>query len=476
MKNLLGIFLLTIVVHTKAQQPYWQQQADHVIDVKLNPSEKTLDGFERITYTNNSPDTLHFIWFHVWPNAYKNDQTAFSNQQLENGNTAFYFADKEQRGYINRMDFKVNGVAARTEDHPEHIDIIKLLLPAPLVPGQTTVITTPFHVKLPFNFSRGGFDGNSFQLTQWYPKPAVYDSKGWHPMPYVDQGEFYNEFGNYQVTITVPANFVVAATGILQEEAEKQWLLTRAHYQPAPVPKPASKYAKKPVVPSAGTIDYKTISYRQERVHDFAWFASPEFIVAQDTCVLPSGRVIGVAAYYTNEASATWKQAPAFAKDAVWFYSKEVGEYPYDVVTVVQGPKSFGGGMEYPTITVIAPVTREKELDVVIAHEVGHNWFQGMLASNERDHPWLDEGINSFYEKKYTGQKYGAQSQEEILLLQTQVHAQKDQPITTASTHFSETNYAAVAYYKTAQWLQYLESTTGPAAFKAAMQQYFKTW
>src|SRR5205807_2385230 len=146
--------------------------------VSLNDKEKTLDAFEKITYINNSPDTLTYIWFHLWPNAYKNDRTAFSDQLLENGNTNFYFSSKEQKGYINRLGFKVDGVTAKTEDHPQYIDVVKLLLPLPLLPNQQITITTPFHVKLPFNFSRGGYDKESFQITQWYPKPAVYDHKG----------------------------------------------------------------------------------------------------------------------------------------------------------------------------------------------------------------------------------------------------------------------------------------------------------
>ncbi|MGZ8538692.1 MAG: M1 family metallopeptidase, partial [Flavisolibacter sp.] len=149
-----------------ASSQYWQQRVDYIIDVSLNDKEKTLDAYEKLTYYNNSPDTLHFIWFHLWPNAYKNDRTAFNDQMLENDKTDFYFSNKEERGYINRLDFKVDGTTAKSEDHPEHIDIIKLLLPKPLPPGQHTVITTPFHVKLPYNFSRGGYDGESFQVTQ----------------------------------------------------------------------------------------------------------------------------------------------------------------------------------------------------------------------------------------------------------------------------------------------------------------------
>src|SRR5438552_225321 len=219
---------------------YWQQQVNYTIDVSLNDKDHSLDGFEKIEYINNSPDTLKFIWFHLWPNAYKNDKTAFSDQLLENGNTKFYFSDKEQKGYINRLAFKVNNITAIIEDHPQHIDIVKLMLPEPLPSGQRATITTPFHVKLPYNYSRGGHDGQSYQITQWYPKPAVYDRKGWHPMPYLEQGEFYSEFGSFDVSITVPKNYVVAATGELQNDPdspdsyrdrdEKQWLLTRNNF------------------------------------------------------------------------------------------------------------------------------------------------------------------------------------------------------------------------------------------------------
>jgi hypothetical protein len=216
---------------------YFQQETDYKIDVTLDDVKNTLDGFEIINYTNNSPDTLNFIWIHLWPNAYKNDRTAFSEQLLQLGRTDFYFSNYEQRGYINRLDFKVDGVTAELEDHPLYIDINKLILPTPLVPGRTIKITTPFHEKIPFNFSRGGYVDKTYQITQWYPKPAVYDNKGWHAMPYLDQGEFYSEFGNFDVQITVPKDYVVAATGELQNVDELNFLKERAdesHLQKRP--------------------------------------------------------------------------------------------------------------------------------------------------------------------------------------------------------------------------------------------------
>ena len=143
---------------------------------------------ETITYINHSPDTLEYIWIHVWPNAYKNDRTSFSEQLLKLGRTDFYFSDEEKRGYINRLDFKVNDIPARLTDHPVHQDITRLELPKPLGPGEKATITTPFHVKLPYYFSRIGYSNSDFVATQWFPKPAVYDKTGWHEIPYLEIG------------------------------------------------------------------------------------------------------------------------------------------------------------------------------------------------------------------------------------------------------------------------------------------------
>lgn len=488
MQKRLLILLTIFCCQFSAYAQYWQQQVSYVIDVSLNDKEKTLDGFEKITYVNNSPDTLAYIWFHLWPNAYKNDRTALSEQLLQNDDTRFYFSGKEQRGYINRLDFKVNGATAKTEDHPQHIDITKLLLPTPLLPGQQVTITTPFHVKLPYNYSRGGYDKQSFQVTQWYPKPAVYDAQGWHPMPYLDQGEFYSEFGNYDVRITVPSTYVVAATGVLQTETEKQWLKSRQLHEvkEARKPQPAKTSGSKPPAPKKGLVqksaitqspvETKTLQYIQDKVHDFAWFANKDFIVNSDTCQLASGKVIDVFTFFTPKEQKTWKNSVQFVKDAVRFYSTEVGEYPYYTVSAVQGPESFGGGMEYPTITVISPMTSPTQLDLIIAHEVGHNWFYGILASNERRHPWMDEGLNSFYEQKYEEMKYGKQYNEEEILLQTLITKREDQPIETTAEAFTQDNYGLVAYYKAAQWVKLLEQKLGREKFRSLMQQYYRQW
>jgi hypothetical protein len=480
-KKLLTAFSIILIFTSSLNaQSYWQQQVNFNIQVSLNDKEHTLTGSEKIEYINNSPDTLTYIWFHIWPNAYKNDQTAFSDQMLENDNTTFYFSSREDKGYINKLNFRVNNITAETEDHPEHIDIIKLILPTPLLPGKKIDITTPFHVKLPANVSRGGHDGQSYQASQWYPKPAVYDRNGWHPMPYLDQGEYYNEFGNYDVTITVPENYVVAATGTLQDAREKEWLTGRKTYFWEPVKKKIktkggsykTTYEKFP----ASSTDIKTIRFTQERVHDFAWFADKRFVVDIDTCTLPSGKVIELFNYYTAEYAAPWANNIGKMKAALLHYSSLIADYPYNTLSVVQGPKAISGGMEYPSITVISPIESEKELDLTIAHEIGHNWFQGALATNERMHPWMDEGINTFYERKYSVKHYGPEANKDRLLLETKEITGKDQVISTPSTDFSSSNYGLVGYYKASEWLMLLEQQLGTETFNKAMKAYYNEW
>jgi hypothetical protein len=453
------LFLLFVANGYCQQTPYWQQKVDINIKVLLNDQDHSISGEIKMEYLNNSPDTLRYIWIHLWPNAYKNDRTAFSDQMLENGKTNFYFSNEAQRGYINRLNFKVDDIIVKTEDHPQQQDIIKIILPKPLAPAQRIKIETPFHVKLPDYFSRGGHINQSYMLTQWYPKPAVYDSKGWHPMPYLDQGEFYSEFGTCNVYITLPQKYIVAATGNLQNTWQTDTL--------------------------------KTLHYQQNNIHDFAWFADASFEVLHDTLQLAT-KTIDVYAYYNSNNKKYWTNSIRYIKAAILTKSQWLGEYPYTVVSVVEKTgKEDGGGMEYPTVTLISKTTDEKMLDYLINHEVGHNWFYGILASNERQHPWMDEGMNSYYDQRYFLQKYGSKAPDffegsnaflqkrkpedfQNTSLQTMTVIKKDQPIETPSEQFSELNYSLVAYSKTAQWMQQLEKELGTPLFDSVMHAYYQ--
>ncbi len=481
-----------------AQNNYWQQQLDYTIHVSLNDKENTLDGDEKIIYTNHSPDTLRYLWFHLWPNAYKNDKTAFSEQLLRNGNTAFYFSNEKERGYINQLRFTVNEINATLLQDSNNIDIAKLILPQPLPPSGSITIVTPFHVKLPYNFSRSGYEGETYQVAQWYPKPAVYDAKGWHQMPYLDQGEFYGEFANWDVTISLPKNYIVAASGDLQNEDELSFLKTTGK-QPAEeqanyklwnngLREEAARLKKRfnEVMPPSSTSS-KTLRYKLSNAHDFAWFASKLFLVQYDTVKLAT-HTTDAFTFYIPWSKTAWQNSLRYLKSSVHFYSGELGEYPYNEVSAVLGDAAKeAGGMEYPTITLLEMNDSGKELDATLAHEVGHNWLYGILATNERDDAWMDEGINTFYEQRYIAQRYEPKvnpkfpfsklpDDYDTLLLSTLMKLHKDQPITTTSDSFTAVNYNEIVYSKTAMWLQRIEVQLGTSLFDSCMHNYYRTW
>ncbi|MBT6438581.1 MAG: hypothetical protein HOK72_02675, partial [Flavobacteriales bacterium] len=209
-----------------AQEDYWQQEVNYTIDVKLNDKSHELNGYETMQYINNSPDELDFIYIHLWPNAYKNDESAMAKQLYENGELDFYYSEDKDRGFIDSLNFEIDGKTVKWKIDSTHVDIAKLYLNSPLKSGEKISITTPFHVKIPLGiYSRLGHMGESYQITQWYPKPAVYDKNGWNQMPYLTQGEFYSEFGSFDVSITLPENYVLGATGdMVDGEEELAWL------------------------------------------------------------------------------------------------------------------------------------------------------------------------------------------------------------------------------------------------------------
>lgn len=471
-------------------QNYWQQQVDYKIETTLDDQKHELNSFLTLTYTNNSPDKLGFIYFHLWPNAYLNDQTAYARQEVENGSTEFYYAKQSERGYIDQLDFKANNATLKTEPYPKNPDIIKVVLPSPLEPQKSITISTPFHVKIPETFSRLGHVGQSYQITQWYPKPAVYDHKGWHEMPYLDQGEFYSEYGSFEVTINLPKNYVVGATGDLQNEDEKQFLLQKAK-ETATI----SEFQTDTAFPESSN-ERKTLTYRQKNVHDFAWFADKRFHVLYEQANLESGRQIDCWAMFTNDEADIWKQGAFYVKRSVEFYSKLVGEYPYQQATALQSALSAGGGMEYPNVTVIGLSRKAKQLDIVITHEVGHNWFYGQLGSNEREHPWLDEGINSYYEQRYIDIYYPPNPNDKVkvngidlskfvdldsgggryLAYQYAARKHEDQAIEGHSAAYTDMNYGIIVYMKTALVFKYLEKYLGTDNFDKIMHQYYRQY
>lgn len=456
------------------EQSKWQQAVNYTIDVRLNDKSNSLTGNIKMQYTNNSPDALKEIYIHLWPNAYKNNQTAYAKQDLENGKTDFYFAKKEDRGYIDSLSFTINNKACSWQ-LTKDIDIAKINLSQEILPNQTVEIATPIYVKIPKVFSRMGHEDQMYCISQWYPKPAVYDVNGWNPMPYLNQGEFYSEYGNFDVSITLPKDYVLAATGDLQNKEELGWLLAKSK---------KDSTSKEPENPSK--TETKTLRYIQNNVHDFAWFCSKEFQVLHDVVNLSQTKKVDTWLF----AKKATKRGIEYTNEAVKFYSEKVGQYPYNLVQVVITPLEAGGGMEYPTITNCGSIDR-----TTIIHEVGHNWFYGILGSNEREYPWMDESINTYYEnrcgeeRKLTTEEI--KSSEKIydlfgfnnkgfgmtkLTYAYSARRNSDQAGNLRSEAYTDNNYGTIVYAKNPLTIQYLQFYLGSDLFDAMMMAYFDKW
>jgi hypothetical protein len=482
----ISIFIVSLC-QVGVSQPYFQQEVNYKLSVSLNDVNHTLSGFESIQYINHSPNVLKFMYFHLWPNAYKDNSTALAHQLIENGLSDFYFTRPDERGFIDSIDFRVDGETIKWNMDWFASDICKLFLNDPLYPGDTIIVSTPFYVKIPGSFSRFGHVGQSYQITQWYPKPAVYDRNGWNQMSYLDQGEFYSEFGMFDVSITLPANYVVGATGDLMTQKEIGWL-----------EKKCSDSMLVENFPASDTV-LKTLRYRQDNIHDFAWFADKRYHVEKGEVELNGGKKVTTWVMYTKKEAYLWKHSIEFVNDAVRYYSDLYGNYPYNNCTAVYGAMKTSGAMEYPTIAVVGDAPTISLLENWIVHEVGHNWFYGIMGFNERRYPYLDEGINTFSDFRYMMRKYPGLKFSDMVptltnfgrilnmdklpagsyyqdIYLTSARNNADQPLNLTGEAYTAFNYGSIVYYKTALAFNYLLQYLGEKKFNHIMGQFCNEW
>lgn len=466
MKKLLLALVLIGFIHTaRTQHPYWQQQVSYQLQAHLNDTAHTLDGSARIQYTNNAPDTLHFLWMHLWANAFKNDRTAYSDQLLENGDTRFYFSDAAQKGYINQLDFRINDEHIPVEDHPEHQDIVKLLLPKPLAPGQSILITTPFHVQLPFNFGEGGHTGQSYEITQWFPQPAVYDAAGWHIMPFLSQGRGYTQVASFDVTLSLPSNYVVVAPGLLNE-GEKNWLQQRSDFDFTPstqrIRTKQGRYKTVRRLQPASAKEYKTIRFLLKEGFGFSWIADKRLRVVRDTVALSSGIVD--LRYYYLPASNT--EGVDDVKKVIQYYDSTIIHYPFQDIAVVQLYRNN-------THPGFIQVKHKKQIPDMLSRM----WFEQSMPGNARQYPWMSNGpawyYYSGYQQNRTGRKANTIGK---IALATAIATRNDQPIDLPATEYTATNYELSTRIKAAEWLQLLRSRSGEPSFTEIMKVYSNQW
>jgi len=479
-----------------SSQEYFQQEVNYKIDVALDDKHSELNAFETIEYINNSPVNLQFIYFHLWPNGYQNNNTELAKQLFRSNGKQKLFNDPELSGYIDSLDFKIDGQPVQWNLLPDQPDICQVWLTKGLKRGDTLKITTPFHVKIPKGVtSRLGHIGESYQISQWYPKPAVYDKNGWHQMSYLDQGEFYSEFGSFDVSITLPANYIVGATGNLQNMKEAE-MLDKLAADTSWMSTLGSEDVNFPL--SSGQM--KTLRYTEKNIHDFAWFADKRFHVLKGKVKLPdSGREVTTWVMFTNTQAKLWKDAIPYVNHSIAYFSKWNGEYPYQSFTAVQSALNAGDGMEYPGITVIGMAKDAYTLDEVIAHEINHSWYYSALGSDERRYPFMDEGITSSNEVRYMNERYPQKKLWEVYLnnrklakffhidkmpvrqmpeseWMAQARTNLEQPINLHSSDYTTLNYSLIIYTKAGVGFKYLRSYLGDSIYDSAIHDYYNNW
>lgn len=436
-------------------QPAFAQRPQYHIIANLDTTAHVVSGKMDITFTNNTTSTTDRIGIHLWPNAYSTDSSALVQQMLNLGNVDLYNARPEDMGGISRMNFISLDQEVEFSPDATNVDIGWLVLSKPLDPGTSIRFSSPFTLKVPVSFSRLGRTGEAYQLTQWYPHIGVFDSTGWHMMPYLDQGEFCNDFADYDVSITTPLGYTVAATGILMNKLEK------------------------------GSIT--SWKFKAENVIDFAWFTSPYFRHEKYTVDVGGDHPVELNIYVDSLENQLWKRAGVYAQRALEFYSDWLGPYPYPQMSVVYAPLSQGGFMEYPMVAQIGLTFDSAFLDIVIAHEIGHTWLYGILANNERANPWMDEGLNTFIESQYTKryqstyverflpplfESRGTMSQYDALQHSLQFNHTLQPPASDAQPQ-NEDQYLFSAYVLPAQGLEMMMSRVGEEKMKEMFRQYF---
>jgi hypothetical protein len=429
-------------------QPAWKQDLRYQLEVKLDDKLQTLDGIMKLRYINNSSDTLHYIWFHVWPNAYRNDRSSYSEQLLQNGKTGFYFSDKESKGYINQLEFRVDSEMATVQDHPEYIDVVKLILLKPLAKGDSVLVSASFHVKLPFNFSGTGHVSHNYQVSNWYPEPAVYDRKGWHPLPFLEQGGAYHESADYNVDVQIPVNYMIAA-GSLPESSQDN---------------------------TDGSRSYR---FSLKNANSFSWVADKHLRQKKDSVQLESGKIIALDLFYFSGDSSIMQMQLRLAKHLIQQLSHELAEYPYSGLTIIETlnpqEQSFSGMIQLDK----SALRRDPENELRKA--MLGQWFQAIILNNERSFAWLSKGFISYFNRKLQPvvskkKDNWTALKDDRLWLRVAEKEKTTQPVNTASEELSRENYWLIAGTKSALWFESLENTVGKMNFDKSMRIYFDKW
>jgi hypothetical protein len=460
---------------------YWQNRADYDLKGTLDTATKSVSGEMTLRYTNNSPDTLRYLWMHLEQNAFR--KNSLSSEVYAQG-SRWNPGNFEGGDILTRVD-EVLGASGARRHVPitirEGETMMKVPLSEPLAPGKTATLEMSWHFTVPqHGADRMGRDGALYEIAQWYPRMAVYDDlRGWNLDPYIGQGEFYLDYGDYNVAVTVPAGYIVAGTGVLENPRE---VLT-----PTEITRLAEAGKSDKVVRVITAAELKsgaarstksgmlTWKFQAKNVRDAVWAASPDY-----QWDATSYKGIYAYGYYRPSAADYWVESADMARMSIQEYSERWFPYPWPQITVVEGPVS---GMEYPMLAMEDHNGSPQELYNVITHEVGHNWFPMIVGSDERMYMWQDEGFNTFINTFSEARRFpkdGSQMQRaatERSEVEMAMKADQDGPIMTPPDRISEPGLGLAAYTKPSVGLQLLrQEILGPDAFDDAFRTYVARW
>jgi hypothetical protein len=384
MKRLLSFFFTTvsgISLLIAQNNSYWQQHVDYTMDVNMDVKTYQYTGTQKLVYTNNSPDVLDRVFYHLYYNAFQPGSEMDirlqnikdpDNRMMENGVSRISTLSESEMGYLHVETLMQDGQAVSFK---EEGTILVVDLAKPVPSGGKTTLEMTFKGQVPLQIRRSGrnsSEGVALSMSQWYPKLSEYDYEGWHPNPYIAR-EFHGVWGNFDVKLTLDKDYTVGGTGYLQNPQE----IGHGYETPGTVVKTKGK-----------TLTWHFVA---PNVHDFMWAADPEYI--HDTVEMEDGPTLHF--YYKNnpEIIENWKKLQPKTEEAMRFFSKNIGKYPYEQYSVVQGGD---GGMEYAMSTLVTGNREFSSLVGVMVHEMAHSWFQHVLATNESEHEWMDEGFTTF--------------------------------------------------------------------------------
>ena len=453
----LRLFLIFVTINFAYSQNYWQQHVDYQMEIDMNVEDFTFKGKQKIVYTNNSPDTLNKVYYHLFFNAFRpGSQMDVRSRTIKDPDRRvrdrIFNLSNEDYGALNVSSVKQNNQALMFH---ENETILLVRLEKPLLPGKKTTLNMVFEGQVPQQIRRSGKmskEGVHLTMTQWFPKLVEYDHEGWHPNPYIGR-EFHGVWGDYSVNITIDKRYVVGGTGYLQNADEI-----------------GHGYSKKEIKQTDSSTN--TWKFYAPNVHDFAWAADPDYI--HDIVKSSSG--VDLHFFYKPSVNTDdWMKLQDDTIKLMDYFEKNLGPYPWKQYSVIQGGD---GGMEYAMCTMITGERSYPSLLGVTNHELAHTWFHHILATNEAKHPWMDEGftvfISALAENHLTGVDSSFPHKGDYDSYYALVKSGYEQAQTTHSDRY-DYNYAygVSAYSKGAVFLAQLGYIIGDENLRKTLKRYY---